>query len=93
MNCTQCTEQLMALICAELSAEQDLLIHQHLSECDACREVYLEQAELYFSLHGALNVQTSLPELDEEHMSAVLAEALKLDEENIVDILRILLHF
>jgi len=79
MNCSKCTEKLTALICEELSHDDELVIHEHLSTCESCREEYICQSEAYYSLHDLLAPTQSIS-LDEAHLNIVHAEASRLDK-------------
>lgn len=58
MNCEKCAEDLTSLVFDELSDDSSLAMHEHLAECDACRDNYLELIETQSSLESVLTEKT-----------------------------------
>ena len=73
MKCQDCSEHLAELIFGELSFEKELTLHEHLAECDNCREEYISLSSVNTDLDLALNDNVTVLGLGEERLSNIKA--------------------
>lgn len=74
MKCEDCCENLTSLLYDELDQETSLSCHEHIAECDSCREQYMEIVEVGNSLKESL-LDSSVPGLGTERIDSILNEA------------------
>jgi hypothetical protein len=73
VKCQDCSEHLAELIFGELSFEKELTLHEHLAECDNCREEYISLSSVNTDLDLALNDNVTVLGLGEERLSNIKA--------------------
>lgn len=75
MNCEECAEELTSLVFDEISDEKALTMHEHIADCDACRDSYIELVDTQFSLKSVLTENLPLSGLGESQKKEILAQA------------------
>lgn len=73
MKCEDCCENLTSLLYDELDQETSLSCHEHIAECDSCREQYMEIVEVGNSLQESL-IGASVSGLGTERIESILSE-------------------
>jgi len=71
MKCKTCRDSIIAYIQKEIDGEDRISISQHLKSCDTCREHYLMQLRLYYSL-ARQEVLSSPAEVDDSFRRSIL---------------------
>ena len=71
MKCQVCSEHLAELVFGELPFEKELTLHEHLAECDKCREEYISLSSVNTDLDLALNDNVTVLGLGEERLSNI----------------------
>ena len=72
MNCEKCAEDLTSLVFDELSEESSIIMHEHIAECDSCRDSYLELIETQASLESVLTENSSVAGLGVDQKRDIL---------------------
>ena len=71
MNCEECAENLTSLVFDEVSEDTAMSMHEHIAECDSCRELYMELIETQASLESAIADKEPIVGLSQEHKDKI----------------------
>ena len=71
MTCEECAENLSSLVFDELSEELTLSMHEHMADCDSCRESYMELLETQNLLEESLGDRQVISGLSDEHKQKI----------------------
>ena len=73
MKCNECTELLTSLTFDEVSQDQELAIFEHISDCESCREAYMEALETKAKLEESLQSSPAIEGLTSQHKDKIMA--------------------
>jgi len=82
MNCEECAENLTSLVFDELPEEKSLKMHEHIADCDDCREKYMDLIVTQSMLEESLTEKLSVSGLSDSQKEKI-QDAVGVDNEGL----------